>query len=427
MPYIADYGQRPWSEVINEVGGGIRGAIAQRQASDEADVQKETARQEQNRALHPATQKWLRKVMSGEMTPAEASVGAHSEIDALQGQAPADAAGVQAPDPSMMASGGKLGSPGVDQGQMPQAPQPQQGLRAAIQAPERPFTVRDAGDLEKLAPVVSAARQRPGGLSESDAESRIRLKAELEGANTDKKEAGKTARAGAGITSREHMQNKQLQARAAEAVTNHEDKLSAIKGRLDVAIQNGASAKEVAGIKAEAMLIASDDSASARELQSIMRDDKVDEDTRRLAADANNRRAELRARIGSAQPVPSYGGPGAVQGPAAPGVPIPPTGAAPLAPSPQTPDIPPVIPNLGIPPALPTSKPVQEPPAAYGPPAADLNALPPARGGQRGTPVPAKSKTVKMKFPSGSVHDVDLADVDAMAKNKGAVVVQGSK
>lgn len=417
MPYISDYGARPWSEVINEVGGGIRGAIEKRQATDAADELKAKGEAEQNRALHPATQKWLQKVLSGEMSPTEAAVAAHQEIDA--GQAPASAGSTQAPDPSMMGSGGKLGESGNDQGQMPPTPQPQQGLRAAVSQPQRPLTVRDAGDIEKLAPVMAASQRRSGtGVSETDAETRIRLKGEEERKTLTEKEKGRNTRAGNAITSRENMQQRQLDARAAEAVVRHEDRISALSNALDIAIRSNASAAQVAGIKAEAALIASDDSSVAKELSSIMRDESVSEDTRRLAADANNRRAELRARIGSAQPVPSYGGAGQPEGPAAPGVPL----DTPTIPGGE--NLPPEIPNLGVPaksPAamqqpgkkpLPVTVPVSEPPNTYGAAVPDPSAL------------PARSEgSVKMKFPDGSVHVVS-ADKVAKAKIKGGVEVK---
>lgn len=428
MPYINDYGARPWSEVINEVGGGIRGAIAQKQQRDDVEEQRGRAEAEQNRALHPATQKWAQKVLSGEMTAAQAAVAAHTEIDGMQGQAPTG--GSPAPDPAMMSSGGKLGDTGQDQGMMPPAPQPQQGLRSAISEPERPFTVRDAQDLEKLAPVMAASQRRSGtGVSEADAEARIAAKGEQERKTLAEKEGGRNDRLGRTLTSRENTAEKTRQARAAEVIQKHDEKIATLNNALDIAIRHNESAEKVAAIRSEAQLIASDDSAVAKELSSIMRDDALDEDNRRHLADANNRRAELRARVGSALPVPSYGGGNAVQGPAAPGVPVPPVRGAPLQPDASTPEIPPVIPNLGVPPAQPGGKPLSvtkavnepAPGTTYGPPVSDPSALPARKDSTKGP------RMVKMRFPSGNVHDVPADQADAVAKSKGAVIVSGVK
>lgn len=397
MPFISDFGAMPNAEAVNQTGDRIRQAWQQGQARDAQE-------QEQNRLLHPATQKWLQKVMSGEMTAAQAAVAAHSEIDAQ---------GFQSPD--MQASGGKLGD-ATEQGMgAPQMPPPQ-SLREAATAPMPPMTVRDAGDFERLAPAAGALRPRSGtGVPESDMEARIRLKAELDDKALTKKEAGKGARLTQTLTSREVMAQKEIEFKAAKMVQDREVALQGIKAKLDIAMQRNATEREIAAIKIEASKILAADSANARMLGSLMEQTPdMDEAIRRNNANADQANAELRARVGTAIPDAGAGGP-------ASGL----TGGQSLVPegpaqemNQSTPDIPPVIPNLGIPPPLPNRTEVKEPPAAqYGPPAADLSALPPAKGGKTGKKASAPTGTGIFKTDKAGVKWEKMSDGSARRVN----------
>ncbi len=183
MPYITEAGARPWSDVINETGDRVRGAFQ--------DVRQHNDRvAEGNRAVHPTSQKWLQKMLSEGMDPAEAAAQAHAEIDANNNGIPDRMEGIK--NLGGPAVGGNMTEPGTPSW-APDAEErtvsvdvPQgfdskpQGLAAMSRAPAAPkpsyasgwnpgasqpqaFTNRDMPVVNKILDYKAASR--PRGLS----------------------------------------------------------------------------------------------------------------------------------------------------------------------------------------------------------------------------------------------------------------------
>ncbi len=169
MPYIDPY-TGGLANAINSAGDRVNGALDEVSAYRSAEAARGRAETEQNRALHPETQNWLKKVMSGEMTPAQAAVAAHGAIDAQQvpmGPVPEASPGFAggkladdgAPSNTALASYGAPNSgPSLAQPQSYAQPPPPP-------EPRTPFKVRDAADLAKLAPLADATRNRNTGMT----------------------------------------------------------------------------------------------------------------------------------------------------------------------------------------------------------------------------------------------------------------------
>lgn len=294
QPY--DYGFRPWSSVIKEGGEVVRGGIDSAFAGVRAGQARAAKTEEENRALHPLTQKYYQKVLNGEMTPAEAAVAAHTEIDANQNGIPDSQEQLPATaPPSYMGGGGPesgdhmtepaasggYGLPtnvapsmtrgmGPDEGQNMDPPLAQSSLRTggmratAAQPPPQPamppLTVRNLPELEAISRDVAARRQT--GLSYNQ---RLGLKdKDVEGKVTVEDVKAKNAEALAGVkaTFAEKMQKARLEGRATEveaqlAQRNSEmwlkyiERLQDFKNRIEVAEINGRH-QEAAALKSQA-------------------------------------------------------------------------------------------------------------------------------------------------------------------------------
>lgn len=150
MPFLSDAGAGNYAAVINGAGDRMREQYGQ-------NIQQDQMRQKENRALHPAVQKWLQKVMNGEMTPAEAAAAAHQEIDG-SGQPGGMSAPpmVQATEPSRLGGPGEQGQMGGMQGAAGGAPMPATrqpspyggGMQGA--ATERPMNAMDLQDAQRV-------------------------------------------------------------------------------------------------------------------------------------------------------------------------------------------------------------------------------------------------------------------------------------
>lgn len=290
MAWEPDFGQKSPVDLVhsgvNAAAGGLR-EYAAKQAKSE----------EENRALHPLTQKYFQKVMSGEMTPAEAAVAAHTEIDANQNGIP-DSQEQSLPataPPSYMGGGGPESgdhmtepaaaggyglptnvAPSMERGVGPDAGQEMDrslarsslrtgGMRAASAQPMPqpampPLTVRNLPELEAVTRDVQA--RRPSGITYDQ---RLGLKdKDVEGKVTVEGVKAKNAEALAGVkaTFAEKMQKARLEGRATEveaqlAQRNSEmwlkyiEHLQDLKNRIEVAEINGRH-QEAAALKSQA-------------------------------------------------------------------------------------------------------------------------------------------------------------------------------
>jgi hypothetical protein len=167
MPTNTDYVLGGFSALGQGIPG-LQAEIGKRQEATRLE-------QEQSRQLHPGFQKYLQAVLSGQMDPREAATRLKLEAQQGGGMSQAPQGGMLGPQPpspggaqpSLLAGakptlapadGGLMGGPTLQapqaggslmQGAPPPAPAPQPQAQAP-QTQERPFTVRDLGDFEKL-------------------------------------------------------------------------------------------------------------------------------------------------------------------------------------------------------------------------------------------------------------------------------------
>lgn len=155
MPFINNAGVKPWADVISDTGDGINRSIQGVQSHNAGvDKQNET-RKESNRAVHPLAQKYLQKVLGGEMAPDEAAALAHAEIDA-------DGNGVPDAQERGLAGNAKLGEDETAAvgglSALPAAPKPI--VRGT--GPVEPVRNRDMGVMEEVLKNQAAMRPRNG-------------------------------------------------------------------------------------------------------------------------------------------------------------------------------------------------------------------------------------------------------------------------
>lgn len=142
MPMLSDAGFGRYADVINGAGDRVRQGM-------QAGQEKDAAAAEQNRALHPATAKWLQKVMNGEMSPADAAAAAHQEIDSSS-------------QPSRLGNSGEQGHGGM-LSPASLSPSAMSTLNSGMTG-EVPMTQRTLGEAQGIAkvatPYVKADAQR---------------------------------------------------------------------------------------------------------------------------------------------------------------------------------------------------------------------------------------------------------------------------
>ncbi len=253
------------ADYINQAGDRINGALDERRALALQDEEKAKKEADMNRVLHPATQKWLSKVLTGEMDPVSAAAAAHQEIDYGTPSGPPMPmdVGVQGP-----ASTSKLIEPG-EQGA---------GIQSSYGAPARPapaprpaprlFTQRDVGDLNQIAPFASAMKpaaaltydQRVGLEGKKGEEARKTV-----GVKTDALSAIKDAHdARISMTA-----DKRLAFDYYDAMLKHQDRLDALMTELQKAREGHASAKDVAVLQQNVKIAAAEIFATAKNTSSI--------------------------------------------------------------------------------------------------------------------------------------------------------------
>ena len=177
-----DFGQRsPVDLVQGGVSAFARGMEGHAERQRQEGLQKAALARneaEQNRALHPLAQKYFAEVAAGRMTPAEASVAAHHEIDAnnngipdVQEQGILSRTGSQGQALGSQPTADMPGAPAEAEARTIQIPvergfdRPPQGLRQAAQAPapqQQPLRQRDLPTLELMAKTQQANRPASG-------------------------------------------------------------------------------------------------------------------------------------------------------------------------------------------------------------------------------------------------------------------------
>lgn len=200
MPYLSDYGMGGLVDSVRHVGSGIRGAIGGYMDRSREVEQEQRALDEQNRVLPTNLNKWMQKVMSGEMTGAQAAAAAHDE----GASSPATVDPTRLTDDEGPSSGATVGAEGS---MIPQQKVP--SLRGAVAAPvinrEPPmYTVRDLGYAQKIAAMQKDMRP-PVDHMELE-----RLRQEGRDRNTKVLEGGRNARAENALMSREEAAEKML-------------------------------------------------------------------------------------------------------------------------------------------------------------------------------------------------------------------------
>lgn len=412
MPYINDFGAKPWTEVIDNVGTGLQNVLQRNANIDTQRENEQKAETEKNRLLHPATQKWMRKIMTGEMTPVEAAAAAHQEIDSISG--PPMVSGGQAPQPG---STGKLMTPG-DMGDTSQPfagnPQAAPSGLAAARAPQgsayqdRPFNVQDAHDAVNLAPLERA--QRPDPVTAINARRDAKLV-------TDAASGGRTtSNLKLKIGSAESIAAGQLRLGYEKLAQAWNLKLRELDEAMARVKEKGATDKDIAKAKIIAGQYNALVAAGAKEISRLGGDDSEAANAIREAHDeAEQKGKQVNDLLGQIVPTKPSDAPDALAGSIKDSLAAK-KGGAPVTPSAAEAPVPPAAtPDPGTPP-IPGS-PVDVPPAS-------VAAQPPA-------PAPVqpqkKSKTIMMRFkgPKGFFNAPVPFDKIEAALKKGGTRVGG--
>lgn len=171
---MPDFGQRSPVDLVN---GGMQDITNEAQRQDDERKKKEAL----NRVIHPANEKWIRAIQSGQMSPTEAAVAAHREHDQMgtphfgqsQFSGPQPQAGGMSqsdgstPDPtvrsmtipgdtpdaikenypatSLQVQPSRMQAGSADGGVVSPVPQSSGGMQG-----QRPFTVQDLNDAEGI-------------------------------------------------------------------------------------------------------------------------------------------------------------------------------------------------------------------------------------------------------------------------------------
>lgn len=321
QPY--DYGFRPWSSVIKEGGEAVRGGIDSAFAGVRAGQARAAKTEEENRALHPLTQKYYQKVLSGEMTPAEAAVAAHTEIDANQNGIPDSQEQLPATaPPSYMGGGGPesgdhmtepaasggYGLPtnvapsmergvGPDAGQEMDRPLAQSSLRTggmratAAQPPPQPamppLTVRNLPELEAISRDVAARRQaRNNTLTDEQWRDREDIKTQNKIKVEEKKGGNALTLEDKKAETKKDLFKQGLEQAWKIEWQRHLDRLQAMKDELDIATLKG-DGEAIARIHAEAVRYAADQGVVGKIRSSI--NDFASEEAQKEALELYNR------------------------------------------------------------------------------------------------------------------------------------------
>lgn len=242
---------------IRESLGGMYGRIQQNQES--------------SRLLHPATAKWLQKIVSGEMSPAEAAAAAHNEIDGGTGGG--------MPPPQKLGGAGEQGR-GGGMNQAALTPEAQSLINNPEQQSAQPrFTQRDLADAYKVSQ-TAAPQMRANTAYNAEQGRNYRSDNTEAGRNDRYAESSKIKREKLKQDSEMHADKMQLEYDKLDAAMQRV--LANIKGRKSAANNKDSNKNAIESLKADARTIAGIRSYIANEnrnLTTLIASGSVDPDT----------------------------------------------------------------------------------------------------------------------------------------------------